>query len=80
MSLEGVSCAACAWLIEKQLVNQSGVLSIRVNTTTNRAILAWDKTQAKLSDLLATVHQLGYKAAPFEADQQEASYHRALKQ
>ncbi|GLQ70721.1 heavy metal translocating P-type ATPase [Vibrio penaeicida] len=80
LSLEGVSCAACAWLIEKQLVNQSGVLSIRVNTTTNRAILAWDKTQAKLSDLLATVHQLGYKAAPFEADQQEASYHRAMKQ
>ncbi|WP_104399779.1 heavy metal translocating P-type ATPase [Vibrio penaeicida] len=80
LSLEGVSCAACAWLIEKQLVNQSGVLSIRVNTTTNRAILAWDKSQAKLSDLLATVHQLGYKAAPFEADQQEASYHRAMKQ
>ncbi|PKF78030.1 ATPase P [Vibrio sp. vnigr-6D03] len=80
LSLDGVSCAACAWLIEKQLVNQSGVLSIRVNTTTNRAILAWDKTQAKLSDLLATVHQLGYKAAPFEADQQEASYHRAMKQ
>lgn len=80
LSLESVSCAACAWLIEKQLVNQSGVLSIRVNTTTNRAILAWDKTQAKLSDLLATVHQLGYKAAPFEADQQEASYHRAMKQ
>ncbi|CCN84145.1 putative Type cbb3 cytochrome oxidase biogenesis protein CcoI; Copper-translocating P-type ATPase [Vibrio nigripulchritudo SFn27] len=80
LSLEGVSCAACAWLIEKQLVNQQGVLSIRVNTTTNRAILAWDKSKAKLSDLLATVHQLGYKAAPFEADQQEASYHRAMKQ
>ncbi|MBD1556840.1 cadmium-translocating P-type ATPase [Vibrio sp. S9_S30] len=80
LSLEGVSCAACAWLIEKQLIHQSGVLSIRVNTTTNRAILAWDKSQAKLSELLATVHQLGYKAAPFEADQQEASYHRAMKQ
>ncbi len=80
LSLEGVSCAACAWLIEKKITNQVGVLSIRVNTTTNRAILAWDKTQAKLSDLLVILHRLGYKAAPFEADQQEVSYHKAMKQ
>jgi len=80
LSLEGVSCAACAWLIEKQLAHHQGVLSIRVNTTTNRALLSWDKTQAKLSELLASIHQLGYKAAPFEADNQEAAYHRQMKQ
>ncbi len=80
LSLDGVSCAACAWLIEKQVSNKPGVLSIRVNTTTNRAILAWDKSNAKLSELLSVIHQLGYKAAPFEADQQEASYHQQMKQ
>ncbi|MCV5888219.1 cation transporter, partial [Escherichia coli] len=42
LSLEGVSCAACAWLIEKQVSNTAGLVSIRVNTTTNRALLAWD--------------------------------------
>ncbi|NVD06659.1 cadmium-translocating P-type ATPase [Vibrio sp. JPW-9-11-11] len=80
LSLEGVSCAACAWLIEKQVSNKSGVVSIRVNTTTNRALLAWDKTQVRLSELLSLIHQLGYKAAPFEADQQEAAYHQQMKQ
>ncbi|EGU47987.1 cation transport ATPase [Vibrio ichthyoenteri ATCC 700023] len=80
LSLDGISCAACAWLIEKQLSHTPGVVQIRVNTTTNRAILAWNNSQAKLSDLLAAIHQLGYKAAPFEADQQEASYHRMMKQ
>ncbi|MDA0116475.1 heavy metal translocating P-type ATPase [Vibrio sp. T11.5] len=80
LSLEGVSCAACAWLIEKQVSTRTGVLSIRVNTTTNRAILAWDKTQTKLSELLSSIHQLGYKAAPFEADKQEAAYHESMKQ
>ncbi|MEL7291102.1 MAG: heavy metal translocating P-type ATPase metal-binding domain-containing protein [Pseudomonadota bacterium] len=80
LSLEGVSCAACAWLIEKQVSNKAGVASIRVNTTTNRALLAWDKTQVRLSELLSLIHQLGYKAAPFEADKQEAAYHQQMKQ
>ncbi|KJY82410.1 ATPase P [Vibrio galatheae] len=80
LSLDGVSCAACAWLIEKQVSSKKGVLSIRVNTTTNRAILAWDKSKIKLSDILSSIHQLGYKAAPFEADKQEASYHQQMKQ
>ena len=80
LSLDGVSCAACAWLIEKQVSQKAGVLSIRVNTTTNRAILAWDKSKTRLSELLSSIHQLGYTAAPFEADKQEASYHQQMKQ
>ncbi len=80
LSLEGVSCAACAWLIEKQVSQKDGVLSIRVNTTTNRAILSWDKTRTRLSELLSSIHKLGYTAAPFEADKQEAAYHQQMKQ
>ena len=80
LSLDGISCAACAWLIEKQLSHTKGVVQIRVNTTTNRALLAWNHTQTKLSELLTAIHHLGYKAAPFEADQQEAAYHRMMKQ
>ncbi|WED23191.1 cadmium-translocating P-type ATPase [Vibrio sp. JC009] len=80
LSLEGVTCAACAWLIEKQINDQSGVDSIRVNTTTNRAILRWDNSTAKLSELLSAIHQLGYKASPFESDRQEASYQQSMKQ
>ncbi|MGF1689831.1 heavy metal translocating P-type ATPase [Photobacterium kagoshimensis] len=80
LSLEGVSCAACAWLIEKQLMREAGIISIRVNTTTHRALLAWDPEQTKLSHLLSCIHQLGYKAAPFEADAQEQHYHETMKQ
>ncbi|WP_114764445.1 heavy metal translocating P-type ATPase [Vibrio rhodolitus] len=80
LSLDGISCAACAWLIEKQLSHTDGVVRIRVNTATNRALLSWNNTKTKLSELLSTIHRLGYKAAPFEADQQEAAYHQAMKQ
>ncbi|MEZ8142464.1 ATPase P [Enterovibrio norvegicus FF-33] len=80
LSVDGVSCAACAWLIEKQISTQDGVSRIQVNTTTNRATLRWDPSKAKLSTLLSKIHALGYKAAPFEADNQEAQYHRTMKQ
>ena len=52
---------------------------MRVNTTTHRAVLVWDKTQAQLSNY-SVIHRLGYKAAPFEADKQEATYHKQMKQ
>lgn len=80
LSLDGVSCAACAWLIEKQMNACKGVVQIRVNTATHRALLSWDKTQVKLSELLHSIHKLGYKAAPFEADKQEEMYYRSMKQ
>jgi P-type Cu2+ transporter len=79
LSLDGVSCAACAWLIEKQVSNLLGVEFVRVNTVTNRAMIRWDSTKIKLSQLLTTIHQLGYKAAPFDADEQEALYHQSMK-
>ncbi|CAH0525983.1 Copper-exporting P-type ATPase [Vibrio hippocampi] len=80
LSLDGISCAACAWLIEKRLSSENGVIQIRVNTTTQRALLRWNSTQTQLSTLLGVIHALGYKAAPFEADKQEASYHQTMKQ
>ncbi|PMH46516.1 ATPase P [Vibrio sp. 10N.286.49.B3] len=80
LSLDGVSCAACAWLIEKQIMAQTGAINIRVNMATNRAILVWDSQAVQLSTLLEVIHRLGYKAAPFEADSQEASYHASMKQ
>lgn len=80
LSLDGISCAACAWLIEKQVSSEPGVQMIRVNTTTNRALLSWHQSQAKLSEILNKIHQLGYKAAPFEADAHEALYYQNMKQ
>ncbi|OOE69509.1 ATPase P [Salinivibrio sp. IB868] len=80
LSLDGVSCAACAWLIEKQLQRTTGVTHIQVNTTTNRAQVRWDESETSLSTILTRIHHLGYKAAPFEADRQEQQYHRNMKQ
>ena len=67
----GITCAACIWLLENHMKKQPGVQSFSVNHTTQRARLVWSPDQAKLSDLLIAIHQLGYTARPYQADEVE---------
>ena len=71
LSIEGISCAACAWLIERQLRRRTGVIDVSVHLGSHRAQLAWDPSIAKLSELLAAVTEVGYVAHPFEPDREE---------
>ena len=64
--VEGVVCAACVWLLEHHLQKLSGVISFRVNLTTHRAVVVWDKQQLALSQILLKVQQVGYQAHPFD--------------
>ncbi len=72
LSLEGVRCAACAWLIERHLARRSGVVDISVHLSSHRAQLAWDPSRAKLSELLASLNEIGYVARPYQGDREEA--------
>lgn len=68
LSIDGMSCAACAWLIEKQLSTKPGIAKIQVNATTQRATVVWQNDTIKLSDILTAVKQIGYQALPFKAN------------
>lgn len=68
LSIEGVSCAACAWLIERRLAQEPSVKQATVNLSSHRLRLLWDDNQAPLSQLLADLEQLGYRARPFRND------------
>ena len=68
LSVEGITCAACAWLIEKQLLNLNTVKRVDVNTSTNRAMIQWDKTTTPLSEIITALAKIGYKAYPFQSD------------
>ncbi|MFY8275114.1 heavy metal translocating P-type ATPase [Pseudoalteromonas sp. SSDWG2] len=72
LSVEGISCAACAWLIEKQLLAHQGVKRVDVNTSTHRAMIVWDDTLVKLSALIKSLAEIGYKSYPFQADNEAA--------
>jgi len=73
LAIEGITCAACAWLIERTLRRNPAVTEISVSLSSHRAQLCWLPERAKLSELLAEIAAIGYLARPFEPDQHEAS-------
>lgn len=66
--IEGITCAACAWLIEKQLARFDGVESVRLNLTEHRLYLKWDQSQSPLSQIVSRIYSLGFKAQPYTPD------------
>ncbi len=71
LTLDGISCAACAWLIEHKLQHLKGIHRVSVNTTTHRALIHYVKAELKLSDILQTISRIGYQAAPYQVDDEE---------
>lgn len=76
LSLEGIHCAACGWLIEKQLTKLDGVVRVAVNVTARRATVLWQDERVRLSEILSAIERIGYHALPFQQARQEAIYHR----
>ncbi|MEG1081590.1 MAG: heavy metal translocating P-type ATPase [Pseudomonas sp.] len=66
--IEGISCAACGWLIEKHLRNLPGVAEARLNLSNHRLQVNWADSQLPLSKLLAELRHIGYAAHPYQAD------------
>ncbi|GAB3483473.1 heavy metal translocating P-type ATPase [Azotobacter salinestris] len=66
--IEGVSCAACGWLIEKHLRTLDGVADASLNLSNHRLHVRWNASQVPLSRLLETLRQIGYAAHPYQPD------------
>lgn len=64
LSLSGITCAACAWLIENYISRIHGVRSVHVNVANHTARVIWDKEQLLLSALLTEFLNIGYQAYP----------------
>ncbi len=79
LSVEGLTCAACAWLIERHLMGLPGLHYVNVNTTTHRARIKWDPDKLSLSDILKGFAKIGYRAYPFQTHSQEALYAREVR-
>jgi Cu2+-exporting ATPase len=69
--LEGIVCAACVWLNERHVGALPGVLEFHVNYSTHRAQVKWDGCRIRLSEILAAIAAIGYRAYPFDPSRQE---------
>ena len=69
--LEGVTCAACTWLIETYLSKQKGIQLAEVNYSNHRATISWDPEEIKFSALFTFLSEIGYRALPYDPAVQE---------
>ncbi len=68
LQVAGITCSACAWLIEKHLGRIEGVTAVRVNTTTRRCLVQWQPQAVALSELLTALRWVGYDGRPARDD------------
>jgi len=73
--LEGITCAACGWLIETYLKRSPAVRQLTVDVASHRCTLTWDADQQPLSELMAELARVGYRPRPATDEA-----HRALAQ
>lgn len=64
LNVVGISCAACAWLIEKFLSSIVGVHQVRVNVSARRCLVEWDNDVVELSSIMGALSKIGYQPQP----------------
>lgn len=62
ISLIGLTCAACVWLIEKYLLDQLGVNKVDISQVSQRATIEFNEELTKPSEIMAAISSLGYQA------------------
>ncbi|RZA20112.1 MAG: cadmium-translocating P-type ATPase [Lysobacteraceae bacterium] len=70
---DGMHCAACAWLIDRALSREDGVLAVSANAVTGRVRIAWDPRRTPLSQPLRRLQALGYRPYLAAGEAREAA-------
>lgn len=65
LAVSGMSCAACAWLLENYLKTLAGVTAVSVQLTEQRLNVSWDAANNRLSEIMAAISRLGYAPRPY---------------
>jgi len=58
---DGMRCAACAWLIDRAMAREPGVVDCTANAVTGRIHITWDPARTALSAPLRRLAMLGYR-------------------
>ena len=73
LTVEGMRCAGCAWLVERLLASVPGVGTATVDFPLRRAEVRFDTRATRLHTLLETLARAGYRATPYTVHAEEAA-------
>lgn len=83
LSIDGISCAACIWLIEKHFSKINGIEFFKTNLITSKSNITWNENLINLETILNEFKKIGYKAYPYKTKFQEEinkkEYNEGLK-
>ena len=73
LTVEGMRCAGCAWLVEGLLAKTPGVRAAAVDFPLRRAEVRFDPGATGLATLIEALADAGYRAAPYSVHAEEAA-------
>ena len=73
LTVEGMRCAGCAWLVQRLLASVPGVTTATVDFPLRRAEVRFDTRATRVYTLLETLAKAGYRATPYTAHAEEAA-------
>lgn len=65
--VQGMTCAACAKAIERALGKADGVAGVSVNFATEKAVVTYDPSRIRISEIKQVIAKAGYKALEIES-------------
>ncbi|MEZ6137143.1 MAG: heavy metal translocating P-type ATPase [Pirellulaceae bacterium] len=66
LAVQGLHCAACAWLIERATAHEPGLRSARVSMSDHTLRVIFDPQTTKLSQIAQLLDRLGYHLSPLD--------------
>jgi Cu+-exporting ATPase len=79
LPIGGMTCAACARTVERQLASAPGVEKASVNFATKVASVSYNPAQTRIEDLVAAVEDVGYEVPREPQEIAEAAEARDLR-
>ncbi|HYD39996.1 MAG TPA: heavy metal translocating P-type ATPase [Anaeromyxobacter sp.] len=79
LTVEGIRCASCVWLVERLLARTPGVREARVNYATHRARVRFDPARAELRTILERLRTAGYAPRPWSDSARRAAARAEVK-
>ena len=77
LSIEGISCIGCVWLIEAIFKRQAGAGQIIIDPRSNAIELTWRRSAFSLPAFAQELQKIGYRISPYSED---ASARNSTKQ
>jgi len=64
LTIDGIRCASCVWLLEKMIGRLAGVSEVRINYATGRTAVRFRTGSASVREIVRRIRDLGYRPRP----------------